>query len=317
MINILLNLKMNYFKKILWILVIALLFNSNAYAKKYRTGDLVENQFYINKKFILDLPKGKWNVVEKKRLSYYGLSNLEYTLVKTNGNKATEAISIIEWKTAGFMENLVNHALIEIMFKNKYDGCYDRPEYTVMKFYKKGSSHNCFWVGHHDLIKHIYNPDNPELITANTQLKMWLKEKKITLPDVALYSEHSYFSRLSGGKWYGLVYVVDPKILNAPDNNFITEDSSEYHKYNIDKYPGHKKIMEKWISISAQRHLDFENLVNAKKQHKLDLNYFSPIKNTATQNDKLINQLKNLNDLFKNGVLTREEFEKAKKKLLN
>ena len=77
--------------------------------------------------------------------------------------------------------------------------------------------------------------------------------------------------------------------------------------------------MEKWISISAQRHLDFENLVNAKKKHKLDLNYFSPIKNTASQNknDELINQLKNLNDLFKNGVLTRVEFEKAKKKLLN
>ena len=174
---------MNYLKRILWILVITLLLNSNANAKKYSTDDVVENQFYINKKFILDLPKGKWTVVEKKRLSYYGLSNLEYTLVKTNGNKVTEAISIIEWKTAGFMENLVNHALIEIMFKDKYDGCYDRPEYTVMEFYKKGSSHNCFWVGHHDLIKHIYNPDNPELKIANTQLKMWLKEKKITLPE--------------------------------------------------------------------------------------------------------------------------------------
>ena len=104
-----------------------------------------------------------------------------------------------------------------------------------------------------------------------------------------MYSEHSYFSRLAGGKWYGLVYVVDPKILNAPDNSFVTEDSSEYHKYNIDKYPRHKKIMEKWISISALRHLEFENLVNAKKQHKLDLNNFSSIKNSASQNDELIN----------------------------
>ena len=310
---------MNNFKKILWILIITLLFNNNAYAEKYKTNDVVENQFYINKKFVIDLPKGKWTVVEKKRLSYYRLSNLEFTLVKTNDNKITEAISIIEWKTAGFMENLVNHALIEIMFKDKYDGCYDRPEYSVMEFYKKGSSHNCFWVGHHDLIKHIYNPDDPELETANTQLKMWLKEKKITLPKVALYSEHSYFSRFAKGIWYGLVYVVDPKTLNAPDNNFIKEDSSEYHKHNIDRYPEHKKIMKKWISISAQRHLDFENLVSAKEQHKLDLNNFSPIKNTISQNqnDELINQLKNLNNLFKNGALTKEEFEKAKKKLLN
>mgnify|MGYP001122043709 FL=1 len=310
---------MNNLKKILWFLVIALLLNNNAFAKKYKTDDIVENKFYMSKKIILNLPKGKWTVVEKKRFEYYGLKSLEYTLVKTNDNKVTEAISIIEWNSAGVYESYVNHALVEIMFKGKYDGCYDRPEYTVMEFYKKGSTHNCFWVGHFDLIKNIYNPDDPELKTANTQLKMWLKEKKITLPKVALYSEHSYFSRLSRGKWYGLVYVVDPKILNAPDNNFIKEASSEYHKHNIDRYPEHKKIMKKWISISAQRHLDFENLVSAKEKHKLDLNNFSPIKDTVSQNqnDELIKQLRNLNDLFKNGVLTKEEFEKAKKKLLN
>ena len=310
---------MNNLKKILWFLVIALLLNNNAFAKKYKTDDIVENKFYMSKKIILNLPKGKWTVVEKKRFEYYGLKSLEYTLVKTNDNKVTEAISIIEWNSAGVYEGYVNHALVEIMFKGKYDGCYDRPEYTVMEFYKKGSTHNCFWVGHFDLIKNIYNPDDPELKTANTQLKMWLKEKKITLPKVALYSEHSYFSRLSRGKWYGLVYVVDPKILNAPDNNFIKEASSEYHKHNIDRYPEHKKIMKKWISISAQRHLDFENLVSAKEKHKLDLNNFSPIKDTVSQNqnDELIKQLRNLNDLFKNGVLTKEEFEKAKKKLLN
>ncbi|MDA8726792.1 SHOCT domain-containing protein [Candidatus Pelagibacter bacterium] len=240
-------------------------------------------------------------------------------MVKRNGNKVTEAISINEFNTAGVYEGRVSHAINEIMFKGKYDGCYDRPEYTVIEFYRKGSTHNCFWVGHYDLIKQVYNPDDPELKTANTQLKMWLKEKKITLPKVALYSEHSYFSRLSRGKWYGLVYVVDPNILNAPDNNFIKEDTSEYHKNNIDKFPEHKKIMKKWISISAQRHLDFENLVSAKEKHKLDLSNFSPIKNITSQNqnDELINQLKNLNDLFKNGVLTKEEFEKAKKKLLN
>ncbi|MDC0915280.1 SHOCT domain-containing protein [Candidatus Pelagibacter sp.] len=310
---------MNNLKKILWFLVIALLLNNNAFAKKYKTDDIVENKFYMSKKIILNLPKGKWTVVEKKRFEYYGLKSLEYTLVKTNDNKVTEAISIIEWNSAGVYESYVNHALVEIMFKGKYDGCYDRPEYTVMEFYKKGSTHNCFWVGHFDLIKNIYNPDDPELKTANTQLKMWLKEKKITLPKVALYSEHSYFSRLSRGKWYGLVYVVDPKILNAPNNNFIKEASSEYHKHNIDRYPEHKKIMKKWISISAQRHLDFENLVSAKEKHKLDLNNFSPIKDTVSQNqnDELIKQLRNLNDLFKNGVLTKEEFEKAKKKLLN
>ena len=37
----------------------------------------------------------------------------------------------------------------------------------------------------------------------------------------------------------------------------------------------------------------------------------------STKNNSLIKQLKELNNLFKAGVLTKEEFEKAKKKILN
>ena len=33
--------------------------------------------------------------------------------------------------------------------------------------------------------------------------------------------------------------------------------------------------------------------------------------------NELVKKIKDLNDLYKSGVLTKEEFEKAKKKLLN
>ena len=306
-------------KKLLGIVVLGLLICNISFSDNFRVGQKIKNSLNISKNLKIKLSKGDWVVARNISDQWRGITQRIVGIARLENNEIMEMVEVYEGVVAGILISDVDPILIELVFKNKYDGCYDRPEYSVMEFYKKGSSHNCFWVGHHDLIKHIYNPDNPELKTANTQLKMWLNEKKITLPEVALYSEHSYFSRLAKGKWYGLVYVIDPKILNAPDNSFIKEDSSEYHKYNIDKYPEHKKIMKKWISISAQRHMDFENLVSAKKHHKLDLNNFSPIKSTSSQNqsDTLINQLKNLNDLFKNRVLTREEFEKAKKKLLN
>tara|TARA_B100000029_G_C17426003_1_gene906068 strand:+ start:99 stop:1019 length:921 start_codon:yes stop_codon:yes gene_type:complete len=41
------------------------------------------------------------------------------------------------------------------------------------------------------------------------------------------------------------------------------------------------------------------------------------INSNASNSNDLINQIENLNDLYKSGVLTKEEFEKAKKKLLN
>ena len=308
-------------KKIIYIflsLIFLTIINSKVYAKTYKIGDFVEDILIINNKFKINLPKGKWILAEKSAYDYY-ITNKVLTLVRIENNKVKEAISITEWKTAGVHEDIVNRALSEILFKNKYDGCYEKPEYTVLELYKKGSTHNCFWVGHHDLIKHIYNPDNPELRTANTQLKMWLKQNNVTLPKVALYSEHSYFSRLKSGKWFYVVYMADPKILNAPDNKFIKKNMSEYHKYNIDNYPEHKKIMEKWISISAQRHIDFENSIGVLNKHKLSLINFSPSTKTIIENSSndIVNQIKKLNELYKAGILTIDEFKKAKKKLLD
>ena len=309
-------------KKILFTIFIFIIFlstiNSNVYAKTYKVGDILEDVFIINNKFKINLPEGKWILAEKSAYDYY-ITNKVLTLLRIENNKVKEAISITEWKTAGIHEDIVNTALLEILFKNRYDGCYEKTEYTVLELYKKGTSHNCFWVGHHDLIKHIYNPDNPELRTANTRLKMWLKKNNVSLPKVALYSEHSYFSRLKSGKWFYVVYIADPKILNAPDNKFIEENMSEYHKHNIDNYPKHKKIMEKWISISAQRHIDFENSIGVLNKHKLSLIKLSPSTKTINKNSSndIVNQIKKLNELYKDGVITIDEFEKAKKKLLN
>ena len=112
---------------------------------------------------------------------------------------------------------------------------------------------------------------------------------------------------------------IDPKILNAPKNNFISEESSEYHKNNISNYPEHQKIMNRWVSISAQRHLEFENIVEALDSHKLDLNDLSPSKSLTSENSSsdIVDQINKLNNLYKNGTLTKEEFEKAKSKILN
>ena len=293
-------------------------FDSAVFAKVYKVGDVIEDNFIVNKKFKISLPKGKWILAEKSAYNYY-ISNKVFTLLRIENSQVREGISITEWKTAGIEEAIVNDALLEIMFNNKYHGCYEKPEYTVLKLYKKGTTHNCLWVGHRDLIKHIYNPDDPDLKTAFTQIKNWLRENQISLPKVALYSEHSYFSRLKMGKWFYVVYTADPKIFNAPDNKFIDINSSEYHKYNIDNYPQHKEIMKKWISISAQRHIDFENSIGAIKRHRLNLVKFSPSINMTDESfsKDVVDQIKKLNELYETGVINEEEFAKAKKKLLN
>lgn len=298
-------------------MILLLSVNNTSYAKKYRLNEVISDKFNLNKKFELNLPEGKWIVVNARQESYYGLFSKLYSLVKLENNAAVEWIQIAEMYTAGIYEDIVNQAIYEAIFKNKHDGCYERPEYYVVEVYKKGSTHNCFRVGHVDVHKDFYSPDDPEV--SNAELTKWVRDNNIELPKVGLDSFHAYFSRLAAGKWYLLQYGIDPKILNAPKNRFINEESSEYHKNNILNHPEHKLVMEKWVSISAQRHIEFENIVKVIERHKLDLKDLSPLisKSSKGISNDIADQINKLNDLYKNGVLSKDEFKKAKKKLLN
>ena len=303
-------------KKIIAI-ILMLFFSAEVNAKRYKVNDVIENQFVMNKKFQLNLPEGKWTVVRSHGDNYYGLASKIYLLVRLENNLAVESIEIAEMKTAGVFESHVNQAIYEALFKNKYDGCYERPEYFVVKVYKKGSTHNCLVIDHSDVHKDFFTPDDREV--SNAAVKKWIRDNNIQLPRVGLSSFHAYFSRLAAGKWYLLSYGIDPKILNAPKNKFISEETSEYHKNNISNYPEHQKIMQKWVSISAKRHIEFENIIKIIERHKLDLSALSPSNSLSTKNlsSDILDQINRLNDLFKSGVLSKDEFEKAKKKILN
>ncbi len=78
--------------------------------------------------------------------------------------------------------------------------------------------------------------------------------------------------------------------------------------------------MDDWIKLSAQRHKAFELMVGTKERHKLDFSEYGSIeviKETKTTSSNLTKELDKLNELYKSGALTKEEFTKAKKKLLN
>ena len=294
---------------------------SVVFGEIYKTGQEVEGQIVFSKKVKIDLPEGKWTIAARQLWNYHGLNLEEYILVKTENNEFLEGVRVGKFQLAGIVEARINTALYEILFTNKHDGCYERPEYFLLKSFAKGNSHNCFWV-HHEEANKLYNPDDPELRGANRLLIQWLEDNSIKLPKITLGSDHSYFSRLTGGTWFMVGYSANPKIFDAPKNTFYTEESSEYHKNNIEKFPEHKKTMQKWLSISAERHKRFEENVNARNSNKLDLsNYYSgkikPKDNKNKLSSEVITQIKQLNDLYKAGVLTKEEFEKAKKKILN
>ncbi len=70
-------------------------------------------------------------------------------------------------------------------------------------------------------------------------------------------------------------------------------------------------------SVGQQIHKDFELMLKAKKNHLLDIDKYISGNKTINNDKEITKQLKQLGDLYKSGVLSKEEFEKAKKKILN
>ena len=224
----------------------------------------------------------------------------------------------MEDKVAGMYVGWIDNWINQVQFKDKYDGCYERPEYYLTEVIQQGSAHNCFQVGHLDLYKEMYNPDSPHGRASVYRFKSWIEDSKIKYSQIMLWSYHSYFSRMVDGNWVRVARMANPKIYNAPKAKYLSEESSEYHKYNIDNFPEHQKIMDKWLSLSAENHIIFENNSRTKPKHKLDLGKYITHKNKAKKdNNSFIDQIKKLNDLYKSGILSKEEFEKAKKRILN
>ena len=58
---------------------------------------------------------------------------------------------------------------------------------------------------------------------------------------------------------------------------------------------------------------DLENEAKIENKHKKK----SKIQNNENMDEGLMNKVKRLKSLYKNGTLTKDEFEKAKKKILN
>ena len=312
-------------KKILIVLLSFFIFE-NANAKGYSIGSKISDHIELYKKYKFELPPGEWTVADKYSYQQWGFLNKGYILLKLNNRKAEDILMIGENVIPAKWIGHVDPWIIKAVFKDKYDGCYKRPEYYVFEFFSKGSSFNCFWVYHLDLYKELFDPEDPSRRGIYSQFKAWLRDNEVGLPKVTLGHSHWYFSRLTGGKWIYIVRNIDPKTIGAPKNKFIKEDRSEYHPHNINEYPEHKNSIDKVVSFAVKRHKKFEIEVGAKKHHKLNLASYMNVssdKNSNLQTDSelktsdMLSQLRSLNELFESGVLSEEEFKKAKDRVLN
>ena len=301
-----------------------ILFTESAIAKqtKWVKGQIYEDEVIWMKNTKHLLPAGeKFQLMMSDHWSSWGITINGKWLISTKGNLYHQSLSLDRIGSTKYLAYLKVY-YEEIFFKNKYDGCYPRSEYTVMKRRKKGGFFNCFIVRHYDIQKLLYAPDDPQRTTAH--LKYAIKKYGVELPRIVVCTHTFFYAPSITEMVMTLEFCMNPETNGGPKSKYTSEEASEYHPQNINKHPDHKKFMEKFIKIAAKRHKYFEKEIKAREKHKLDLSEHGVgeiIEETKTINitsgSGISDEIKELKKLYDEGVLTKEEFEKGKKKVLS
>ncbi len=269
----------------------------------------------------VDLPDGKWEYIRQSSWWWGGYGYSCKSFILKEGRIFKSLMSMCEMRTAGRYTANLGAVLNKYYKRGEYDSCTLRPEYFYANLYLKGTSSNCFRIRHIDHDKEMNRPDDPEDAGGiRPVLRKWFKENNVEEPKILLAATHEYFAPVVTENGPGVYFLINPEAYGGPKNKYFTEETSEYHRNNIDKHPEFKKFMDEFTSLSAKRHKEFENLWKARKKHKLDLSDVildeKDIVSVESDTD-IVKRLNELKELLEAGVITKEEFKKAKKKLLN
>ena len=291
-------------KKYVILIFISLTFFSNADAKwKYKPGDIVEGQVVFGKKDTFKLPPGKFKVaINSREREFKDL--LVYQIDEKSG--------LLRWSIHFFATGTT-----EWDWWNPPKFC-ERTNVYFIKKHRGNKNYACWMVNH-----------SRSDIGANKGFWAKVREyeiaNKIKGPDIYVYSQYEYSK---GPKVWGASYYYNPELDGVPKPKSLEWDTNEFHKQRVMNYPKHEEFLKKFISISANFVDAFNQTHKIKDSSKSSLSVKEYISNvsinvgsgTATENnsnESLVNQLKSLKDLLDSGAISKEEFDKAKKKLLN
>ena len=311
-------------KKSLVIIFIGLLWSTNIYSNDWytRINEKIYDEFKVNKKMKLPLDGGEWTLIANDtEMITHGIGVSTLTFVQFENNipiklfEISRATGLSKWQA--YLTSIIEGAV----FNAKEGGCRKRQHYNYLSFYKRGSAHNCMIVEMLDIQRALYPSDYDADQVFTLGIRQWIKKNNIEVPKLFLMYSGTFFSTVVRDEWYTVMHAVSPEKFANYKPKFTSRDNTEFHPDNINNHKDAKDIMKNWIEYSANKHKEFEDFQKAKKYQRLDLSSIIQITSTVNKNIKsnknISNQLIKLNELFQSGALTKEEFSKAKKKLLS
>ena len=295
-------------KKLFGIIVLGLLLSANAYAAKFsaKVGDIVENEVSFGKRDKFPLPPGKFTVTVIKKSKEFrdvmlvqidedtGVLRWSIKIMATGSTKW-------EWWNPGKMCKRTNVYFIKKKVGNKKFACW-----MVNHSRSDIGANKGFWK----------------------EVRDYEIANKIKTPDIFVYSKHDY---AKGSRLYESEYYYNPELDGVPKPKSLEWDTNEFHMQKVVNYPKHEEFLKKYISISANLVDRFNQLnkvrggltlnpeenftqasINVEKEGTKKVK-----KSTDANKGDVVSQIKGLKELLDAGAITQDEFDKAKKKLLN
>ena len=272
----------------------------------YVVGQIVEQSISVGKgKYNIPLPQGKFTVIATHK----------------SREKSSNAIQMYDLGLASFKGKVLDKS-VNIRFSKPISTWWEVPKNCKrdnLYFYKryiKGRAFSCWFVNHNTM---QLTSDKIKSKSYYGKVKQYIIDNGIILPNIAVYSEHIYSSPRHKNVYFQVRYFENPEISGVPKAESKTWAQSEYQPTKIFAHPKKKAFMEDYIIKSAQYQRNFEIGINMHPDHRLDTSM--AVKKQTLENAKpksnMVNELSDLNKLYKSGALSKEEFEKAKKQILS
>ena len=156
----------------------------------------------------------------------------------------------------------------------------------------------------------------------NSEIQNKTKEIKNMISSLEEANDKSYFfgpTRIDYNKFkigkneYGNLFLKGPSNISFALNDMITIDAKLNVFFGAHNNRTYLMISSCFVECS-KFNSKFNKMITPVFSTKLQI--ADDIKKTVDDNN-IVDQLNSLNELYKSGVLTKEEFEKAKKKILN
>ncbi len=272
---------------------------------------------YRSKRNCYPLEKGKYIIFAKEGThDYFGYDLFESARVENNQILAT--FDFFVFNGNGKRPGLVSSHFRKEFFGKPNQGLYEgEPKMHYLKKFLKGQTLHGFGVQVVDAKKELNYPDDINDKVYSAKFRAFIRENNLNYAPIFLCSTNLYYSNLVKDDLVGYSECIDPVAFGGPESKFPTERETEYHPNNINKHPKHKKFVDEYLSRMALKHKKLEEIWKVKKHHELDLIDIIISTETKKNKTKVPDQLKKLKDLYKDGVITGYEYEKAKKKILN